>query len=396
MLLLNAIFLTITLYCLLGALYYFAAALLFLLAPGIRNNNPDQQRTDRHNRFLILIPAHNEEKVLPRLLDSVRQIEYPGNSFHCCVVCDNCEDGTERVAKAKGVTVLRRNDKKRRGKGYAIEWALARMNIRDFDAVLMTDADTMLDKDILKQLDMKFACHDVGAVQCYNGVINPDDTPFTRLISLARAMEIIYMASRSYLGLTVHLIGNGMCFRSSLLKTYPWTAFSLSEDLEYFCLLSLKGVRVHYSYTAKVFLQEEEKLSDAKTQRQRWSSGRFPLIMRYVPGILWKWLKDRKAGKAEAAMILLVPNPSLLGNLLVAALIFSLFLNLWRFIYLLNFISLFSLFFLFISSFLIVKMDRRRIFSVLLVPVYLVWKGVIDLQAVFGKRKVQWIKTERH
>ncbi len=396
MLLLNSIFFVLTIYCLVGASYYFVSAMVFLFTDHDREGKAQRHKARRQHKFLILIPAHNEERVLPRLLDSIKKIEYPDHLFSTCVICDNCDDATEKIAKEKGAMVVNRSNPEERGKGYAIAWALSKLNIESFDAVLMTDADTMLDKDILRNLNRKLADKGVQAVQCYNGVINPDDTPFTRLISLARALEIIYMASRSSLGLTVHLIGNGMCFRSSLLAQHPWTAFSISEDLEYFCRLALTGIRVHFSYASRVLLQEEEKLSDAKTQRQRWSSGRLPLMARYVPGIIWKGLKARKIKRAEAAMILLVPNPSLLGNILLLTLCTSLFFNLWRFMYVLNFISLFFLFLLFLSSFLIVKIDRKKLFSILLVPIYLAWKGLIDVHALLGRKKLQWIKTERH
>lgn len=378
-------------------MYYFISGVLFVIIIKIRNENTfAHKRKIKQNKFLILIPAHNEEKVLPRLLNSISEIAYPRHLFSYCVICDNCEDDTEKIAKEGGSIVVRRVNREKQGKGYAIEWALNKIDIDSFDVILMTDADTILDNDILNQLNIKFADKNTQVLQCYNGVINPDDSPFTRLITLARALEIIYMTSRSYLGLTVHLIGNGMCFRPSILKKYPWTAFSIGEDIEYFCILAINGIRVHYSYLARVFLQEERKFSHAKTQRQRWSIGRFSLVTKYVPKILWNGLKKRKIRQAEAAMILLLPNPSLLGNFLVVTLILSLFLNVWWFLYLLIFISFLLLFFLFISSFLIVKIDRKKIFSILLVPIFLFWKGLIDLRALLGRKKDKWLKTERH
>ncbi|MGH8546721.1 MAG: glycosyltransferase family 2 protein, partial [Gammaproteobacteria bacterium] len=40
-------------------------------------------------KFLIIVPAHNEELLLPRLLDSVRQQDYPRELFTSIVVADN-------------------------------------------------------------------------------------------------------------------------------------------------------------------------------------------------------------------------------------------------------------------------------------------------------------------
>jgi cellulose synthase/poly-beta-1,6-N-acetylglucosamine synthase-like glycosyltransferase len=348
------------------------------------------------SKYLILIPAHNEEKVIGRLLDSIANLDYPRNMITSCVICDNCSDDTEEIATSRGSMIVRRIDETKRGKGYAIEWALSQIDIERFNVIVMTDADTTLDRDILIKLDAEFSPETTQVVQCYNGVINPDDTPLTRLISLARALEIIYMTARSSLGLTVHLIGNGMCFRPEILKQFPWTAFSIAEDFEYFCILALNGIRIQYSYAARVFLQEEKKLSHAKTQRQRWSGGRFSLIVRYAPKIFWSGLKKGSIEQIEAALMLLLPNPSLLGNVLVFTLALALLLTSWLLSKIFIVTAFLFLFLYFTSSFLISGISGKKVMSMLLIPVYLVWKGVIDLGAVLGRKKNQWVKTSRH
>lgn len=391
----NNLILGITVYCFICSAYYFLLTLLFLVSFKRKEARVIKSKVKKH-KYLLLIPAHNEEKVLPRLLDSIELIDYPKHLYNCCVICDNCNDNSENIAKEKNAIVLNRTNKGKKGKGFAIEWALKKIDISKYDVILMTDADTILDKDILNQLDIKFTDQSKQVVQCYNGVINPDDTLLTRLIALARALEIIYMASRSYLGMTVHLIGNGMCFRPSILERFPWTAYSISEDLEYFCILSVNGIRVDYSLSARILLQEENKLVHAQTQRQRWSSGSFELFIRYVPKILWNTFKNHQFKRAEAAVILLVPNPSLLGNIVVVTLMISIVLNTWWYTKLIIISSLLLLTLQFISSFALVKVDKKYLSSLALIPIYLLWKGLIDIKAMIGIKKNQWIKTERH
>lgn len=397
MLLIDISIFIFSLFCLISAAYFLTFSILFLIIHKFRKYNAfGQKKIIQQCKFLIIIPAHNEEKVLPRLLNSIAKIKYPSSLLSCYVICDNCKDNTEKIAKESGLMVIKRINRERQGKGYAIEWALNRINIQNFDVVIMTDADTIFDKNALNELNIKFADENIQVIQCYNGVINPNETPFTRLIALARALEIIYMTSRSYLGLTVPLIGNGMCFRSSILKKYPWSAFSISEDLEYFCMLSVNGIRIDYSYLARIFLQEEKKFSHAKTQRERWSSGKFQLIIKYVPKILWSGLKKGSIKNTEAFTTLFFPNPSLLGNILVIILILSLILQVWLVSKILILVSFLILFFCFISSFLIVKIDKNNLLSLLLIPNYLLWKGLIDFRAILGKKKDKWEKTERH
>jgi cellulose synthase/poly-beta-1,6-N-acetylglucosamine synthase-like glycosyltransferase len=61
-------------------------------------------------RFNIVIPAHNEELHLPRLLRSATTQEYPTDRFAVTVIADNCTDGTVAACAGHAVTVLERHD----------------------------------------------------------------------------------------------------------------------------------------------------------------------------------------------------------------------------------------------------------------------------------------------
>src|SRR5260370_1641016 len=51
-------------------------------------------------RFAVLVPAHNEEGVIGRLLTSLNALEYPRTGFDICVVADNCDDATAAIRHA--------------------------------------------------------------------------------------------------------------------------------------------------------------------------------------------------------------------------------------------------------------------------------------------------------
>ncbi len=48
--------------------------------------------------FAILIPAHNEEVLLGKLLDSLYELNYPRERYTVYVVADNCTDSTATLA----------------------------------------------------------------------------------------------------------------------------------------------------------------------------------------------------------------------------------------------------------------------------------------------------------
>jgi 1,2-diacylglycerol 3-beta-glucosyltransferase len=61
-------------------------------------------------RFLILIPAHNEEDGLPETLQSLSTIQYPKDLVHIVVIADRCADDTAKVARAGGAQCLERSE----------------------------------------------------------------------------------------------------------------------------------------------------------------------------------------------------------------------------------------------------------------------------------------------
>src|SRR4051812_19941885 len=72
---------------------------------GWRRTRTPPSATRRH-MFAVLIPAHDEERLLSRCLRSIPRTD----RVSVVVVADNCTDRTASVAEAAGVTVVVRND----------------------------------------------------------------------------------------------------------------------------------------------------------------------------------------------------------------------------------------------------------------------------------------------
>ena len=78
----------------------------------------------------LLVPAHDEEPSIGRLLASTRAAGLPAGRFDVHVVADNCTDRTAEVARAAGAQVDERFDQTARGKGYALRWLLGQVRER--------------------------------------------------------------------------------------------------------------------------------------------------------------------------------------------------------------------------------------------------------------------------
>ena len=80
---------------------------------------------DKQNRFMAIIPAHNEEAVVANLIESLKKQNYPKDLYDIYVIADNCTDNTAKVARDAGAIVYERFDEEKKTKGYALQWFLA-------------------------------------------------------------------------------------------------------------------------------------------------------------------------------------------------------------------------------------------------------------------------------
>jgi len=347
-------------------------------------------------RFAIVIPAHNEELLLARLLESTRAQDYPSELFDAIVVADNCTDGTAAIAREHGAAVLERIDEQRRGKGYAIKWALESIELDKYDAVLIVDADCAISANSLKCLDGTI--RDKGVVQCHNGVGNPDESWFTRLLDVSRTINnTVYSPAKQRLGLSCELTGTGMCFATRILRKHGWDAFTVGEDWEYYAKLIQKGEIVGFDLNARVYHVESSSLKQATSQRMRWSSGRFAVAWRYGFGLLSRGVIERNLIKFDAGLSLILPNPSLgmnvtlvcLGGAFLAMPGHRMALALWFL-----FLALAQLG-VFVLGVFYTENKLSKFLAIFIAPAFLAWKMVIDALSILGVGRKKWVRTER-
>ena len=352
------------------------------------------------NRFAVIVPAHDEELLIGNLCKSLLAVDYPLARFSIHVVADNCSDGTAQVCAAYPVEVLERNDPNNRGKGQALAWALERIALERFDAVFIVDADNYVDGDILRELN-RMLNRGERAIQCCNAVGNRADSWFTRILYVARLVDnLLYHEAKVRLGLSSFLMGNGLCFRADLLRERGWTAFSAGEDWEYYAQLVRDGVWIGFAARARVYHQESKSLKQATSQRLRWSSGRFAVARNLGLALAWKGLREGNWRIVDASLPLLFPNYSLLINLTLAGILLSLAVSetLGGVLLMGSFILLaVAQFALFVAGAILAGSLFKTMLAVIYVPLFLIWKAVIDLLCFTGLYHPKgWIRTQRH
>ena len=351
-------------------------------------------------RFVFVIPAHDEEENIGSTVESCRGVSYDPADYRVIVIADNCSDGTPDAARLAGAEVIVRTDTSRRSKGHALDYFFVQHpdKILDCDAVVLVDADSVVDPDILNAFASALS-EGMDWIQCYYTVRNPDASWRTRMLTYAFSLfNGVWLLGQDHLGLGVGLKGNGMCFSTRGLKRYPWSAHGLTEDLEFSWILRLAGERIHFLPTTRVYgAMPSQGGSAAATQRCRWEAGRKALRGKFLGPLL------RTSGigpftKLMYVMDLVFPP---LGTLLLGLLVFAslqilaglatgvFFAAPWVMVS--QFAMGLVLMCYALSPCFALGLPVRYLFSMTALPYYAVWK----LHVTMGRRPTAWVRTAR-
>ena len=112
-------------------------------------------KVNKEHKFMAIIPAHNEEAVVANLIESLKHQTYNKDLYDIYVIADNCTDHTAQIARNAGAIVYERFDETKKTKGYALDWFLQQKieENADYDALYIFDADNIVDKDFIKNMN---------------------------------------------------------------------------------------------------------------------------------------------------------------------------------------------------------------------------------------------------
>ncbi len=385
-----------------GAVAMMAGYLLLLtVAAWLAPAKTEVTETPRHS-FAIAIPAHNEELLLPHLLDSLARLDYPPGQVDVHVIADNCSDGTAVCARNAGVTVHARHDAQEIGKGYALQWLIERLRDGDheFDALVIIDADSQVSSNFLTVMDARLS-QGARVIQAYYGVMDNADSWSVGLRAAAlTAVHYVRPLGRMVVGASAGLKGNGMVFRRESLADYRWSA-SITEDIEFHMALVLGGERVEFAPDAIVRAEMPTSLRTAYTQNVRWEQGRLQMIRRYVPALISgtrQAVQDRNWSQAfvccDAVVEHLIPPFSILAVASLGLLVIALFMQSATALGLTALMLLCQLFYL-LSGLIMTRAPRKTYLALLYAPFFLLWKILLYGRVLFGLERQGWVRTAR-
>ena len=241
-------------------------------------------KVNKEHKFMAIIPAHNEETVIKNLVDSLKMQNYPKELLDIYVIADNCDDNTAKIAEEAGAIVLKRFDSEKKTKGYALNWFLGKKieENADYDAFCVFDADNIVDKDFIKNMNKKL-CQGEVVVQGYRDIKNPTDSWVSAGYALFYwMMNRFYHLARYNAGMSPLINGTGFMVRFDIIKETGWNTKTLTEDIEFSLMNIAAGRKLGWATDAKVYDEQPVSFKQSWSQRERWTVGHIQCLKYYT------------------------------------------------------------------------------------------------------------------
>ena len=236
----------------------------------------------------ILIPAHNEEKVISRTVDSMAKLDYPKERLEIIVINDSSNDKTGEILSEKQqiypwlrvVTISPPLGAK--GKSNALNQGLQEAM---GEYIVVFDADNTPERVAVRKLIEAIVQDEtLGAVVGKFRTRNRDTNLLTKFINVETLnFQWIVQAGRcSMFGLTTITGTNFVVRRKILDEIGGWNIKALTEDTELTVRIYEHGYRITWLPDAVTWEQEPEKLGIWLRQRTRWARGNMWVISYYM------------------------------------------------------------------------------------------------------------------
>lgn len=147
-------------FALVMCLYVYVLYPILLLILGFLFRRP-VRKGDIRPITSIIIPAHNEEKIIEKKIENTMSLDYPKDNVEVIVASDGSTDRTEEIVNKYEHLGIRLLSIPRVGKVKALNNSVPKAK---GEIIVFTDANSILEADALKNLISNFSDPEVGGV----------------------------------------------------------------------------------------------------------------------------------------------------------------------------------------------------------------------------------------
>ena len=327
----------------------------------------------------ILIPVHNEEKVIESKLQNLKKLSYPKEKIEIIIADDASRDRTLKKAKSfvkknHGLNIKIVKQNSRAGKSAALNIALS---VSANPIVVVSDVDTFWPSDILRKALPYLSCPEVGAITGWGINKNPERSWTVKLEKTYLGLAYLLRLGESKIHSTIRFEGGFCAYKKNAFNNFDCETGADDSGT------ALEVVQHNY----RTILVPEAIFY---TRFPTILIGKLKIKARRANQLIGLWIKCSKLllkkrlllpkRIAVPEILLFIFNPIILLALIITTVTTLLLFP----------VSLFSLIvLLFLGGLLLFA--RRVLFELLLDNLVLLYASIAFL---FGRRYIVWEKTE--
>ena len=228
---------------------------------------------NKQHKFAILFPAYQEDRVILPVVESYLQHHSPQELYKVIVISDHMQETTnERLAQLP-ITLLKANYENS-SKAKALNFAMDHFGRDEFDAVVILDADNIVDTNFLLEINKVFDAG-VQAIQAHRTAKNRN-TDIAVLDGLSEEVNnSIFRRGHVRLGISSALIGSGMIFNYQWFHDNVKHLVTTGEDKELEVLLLKQRIFIEFLDEVYVYDEKTQGEKGFYNQRRRWLATQF-------------------------------------------------------------------------------------------------------------------------
>lgn len=257
------------------------------------------EELDKYPFVSVLVPAHNEGKVIEKTARALLSFNYPKDKYEIIIINDNSSDNSAEILNNISVEFNKRNfivintDKTTGGKGKSTALNIGFVRSKG-EIIAVYDADNTPEKEALKHL-VKTLVKDnnlgavIGKFRCRNKEVNL----LTKFINIETlTFQWMAQAGRWKLFNLCTIPGTNFVIRRSILEEINgWDTKAITEDTELSFRIYRMGYKIKFMPLAVTWEQEPQTLNVWFKQRSRWAKGNIYVVIKN-----FKYLFDNSAG----------------------------------------------------------------------------------------------------
>ena len=228
---------------------------------------------NKQHKFAILVPAYKEDRVIIPVVESFLQQHYPQELYKVIVISDHMQDTTNEHLAQLPITLLKANYENS-SKAKALNFAMNHFGRDEFDAVVILDADNIVDTNFLLEINKVFDAG-VQAIQAHRTAKNRN-TDIAVLDGLSEEVNnSIFRRGHVRLGISSALIGSGMIFNYQWFHDNVKHLVTTGEDKELEVLLLKQRIFIEFLDEVYVYDEKTQGEKGFYNQRRRWLATQF-------------------------------------------------------------------------------------------------------------------------